>query len=94
MTITPGFVSSGKRDEGKRVKDISSAREYAHLERIPDYTTVHLICYRLFCRKVVYRGTVCTPDSMALPDPGDRHALIQGSRCIDPQVFHRQGILP
>ena len=41
-----------------------------------------------------YRGLVCIQDSRALQDPGDRHALIQGSRHIDLSVFHKQGIIP
>jgi len=39
-------------------------------------------------------GLACIQDSRALPDPGDRHALIQGSRCIDLWVFYRQDIIP
>jgi hypothetical protein len=38
MTITSGCVSFENRDEGKRVKERSSAKGYVHLESIPDYT--------------------------------------------------------
>jgi hypothetical protein len=83
-TITSGDVSFERRDEGKRVKERSSAKVHAHLESIQDYTIGNPICYPLpWCQMVVWRGLVCIQDSMALPDPGDRHALIQDSRCID-----------